>query len=416
MWIADRRLIACLGRTTNTHLEKRRTEKAMQVNQVERLDTRLEDANPAEPSRPTDEPLHVLMVEDDPDYFRFVRALLTRRGNKGFAVVHAANLKECAQQLSLENPDAILLDLHLPDSAGLETLTRVRELCGSTPIIILTGADEEKFGLEAVAQGAHDYLLKHRVGDDSLIRCIRYAIARRTCDEATFRFAMIQDFTSMLAHDLKVPLIGSKNVLAAMARDQYGEMPAPYKSLIDSLSASNQDLLTMVDKLIEVYKYEGSPALKFKPMDVVGVIDGCIQEIKSKCENASFVTNIGEHPAVVFADQAALQALFANVLGNACKFHTNGTAITVTGELSKSKIAVHIHNFGPPMPPSVRSNDFHKFWNGVPGKNYVARAGLGLHLCHRIANLHRGRITCKSSFEEGTTVTVRLPLIADSMS
>ena len=74
--------------------------------------------------------------------------------------------------------DCVLLDLRLPDAAGMDAVGNIRARAPSVPLIVLTGLDNEAAGVAAVEAGAQDYLVKGTVGGGGLARSIRYAIGR----------------------------------------------------------------------------------------------------------------------------------------------------------------------------------------------------------------------------------------------
>lgn len=80
--------------------------------------------------------------------------------------------------------DCVLLDLQLPDARGLDAVARIRLQRPSTPLVVLTGLDDEAAGITAMQAGAQDYLVKGKVDGGALARSIRYAISRRHADEA----------------------------------------------------------------------------------------------------------------------------------------------------------------------------------------------------------------------------------------
>lgn len=356
--------------------------------------------------------LNVLMIEDDQYYFAFLRRLLTRCSDPTFNLKNVASLREAARVLSAAAPDVILLDLCLPDSKGLGTLMEVRELAGGVPIIVLTGSDDEQTGLKAVALGAQDFLVKHVIGNDTVIRCIRYAIERRKFEESTLRQAAIGDFSATLAHDLRVPMIGSDRVFQALISGQFGDLSPEQVRVIAELQRSNEKQLAMVGKLLEVYRYEGgAPALEFKHLYLKPLILECVKNLsQSSPPPIPIVTFLPDNLPPVEGDEEALRRLFINILDNAIKFSNGAGEIRIHTELIEGTLMVHVYNSGSAIPPEVQSGRFQKFWQGVPGKHYVARTGLGLYLCQRIASLHRGKITCYSTLEEGTTIKVALPI------
>lgn len=117
----------------------------------------------------------ILLVEDDPGDAALIGEAL--RGDGAFELVRADCLAAALERLEAESFDAILLDLGLPDSAGLETLA---EMLGRTrvPILVLTGTDDEAAGLQAIRHGAQDHLVKERCSSEVLPRSLRYAIER----------------------------------------------------------------------------------------------------------------------------------------------------------------------------------------------------------------------------------------------
>lgn len=359
--------------------------------------------------------LRVLMVEDDKDYYAFVRRLLIHQAQSNFHLVGVHSLAECSRQLAIETPDIIILDLNLPDSSGLPTLERVNNLSNGAPIIVLTGSDDEQIGVQAVALGAQDYLIKQEVSNSSLVRCVRYAIERRKSEEANLRMTAIHDFTNTLAHDLQVPLIGSAKVLDALFSGQFGELSTEQLKAVASLKESNRGQLHLVQKLLEIYKYESATArLNLEFLDVRQLVSKCKDDLAARSDKtAPIVTNLPGDLPMVLGDRNSLYRLFSSLLDNAIKFSTGSDSVEIRAERLDNKLAVHVHNFGPVIPPEVQNLLFQKFWKGIPGKRYIAHTGLGLYLCQRIAILHDGRITCRSTPEEGTTITVILPLALD---
>jgi signal transduction histidine kinase/CheY-like chemotaxis protein len=93
-------------------------------------------------------------------------------------LIHADSLKSGIQHLQEQKFDAILLDLTLPDSHGIDTLLKVMGAAPDTVIVVLTGTDDEELGLNAVQRGAQDYLSKSDVTSKLLLRSIHYAIER----------------------------------------------------------------------------------------------------------------------------------------------------------------------------------------------------------------------------------------------
>ena len=123
--------------------------------------------------------IKVLLVEDDAVDRRIVEQLLARCPQAvGFAVESAGSLSAAAECLGSKEYDIVLLDLKLPDSSGIETVRKINEVNPRTPIVVLTGLDDEETGLLAIKSGATDYLVKGQSLENLLVRTMLYALER----------------------------------------------------------------------------------------------------------------------------------------------------------------------------------------------------------------------------------------------
>jgi len=127
-------------------------------------------------------PIKVLAVEDDPLYADLIRHLLRRDRTASYELRWAKCLAEALVVVDTEVIDVVLADLHLPDSAGMETVSRLLARGGDIPVVVLTGVDDDQVGSEAVRRGAQDYLVKQEVRGGILGRVLRYAIERKAAE------------------------------------------------------------------------------------------------------------------------------------------------------------------------------------------------------------------------------------------
>lgn len=113
----------------------------------------------------------VLVVEDEPQMRRFLRASL---GAEGYRVREAWTIADGVREAAAEHPDAILLDLGLPDGDGLELVRRVREW-SAVPVIVVSARGREEEKVAALDAGADDYLPKP-FGTKELLARLRVAL------------------------------------------------------------------------------------------------------------------------------------------------------------------------------------------------------------------------------------------------
>jgi len=141
--------------------------------------------------------LKVLFIEDNPGDSRLIQELLREGQEVLFDFQQAESLSAGLAYLTKGGIDITLLDLSLPDSQGMETLVRMRERAPGMPVVVLTGLDDEKLGVEALQAGAQDYLVKGQINWQLLSRTIRYAIERKRFEQRLEFLATHDDLTGL---------------------------------------------------------------------------------------------------------------------------------------------------------------------------------------------------------------------------
>lgn len=125
-----------------------------------------------------DKQMHLLLIEDNPDDAKLTQDMLEKAANDKLEIVIADQLSTGIKHLTKKQPDVILLDLGLPDSQGLDSVTKLYNLGLKIPIVVLTGWDDESASINAIKQGAQDYLIKGKVNGHELWKVVNYAIER----------------------------------------------------------------------------------------------------------------------------------------------------------------------------------------------------------------------------------------------
>jgi serine phosphatase RsbU (regulator of sigma subunit) len=125
--------------------------------------------------------LSLLLIEDDRADAVLVEELIAD-SVADIRVAWAPSMAHAEGVLTRERPDCVLLDLNLPDATGFDGIARIAEWDGTLPVVVLTGLNDEQFGVSAVASGAQDYLVKGRVEPDMLRRTLLYAIERKRAE------------------------------------------------------------------------------------------------------------------------------------------------------------------------------------------------------------------------------------------
>ena len=130
-----------------------------------------------------EKPVNVLLIEDNPGDARLIREFLNDAGADAYDVECVELLSAGLERLAGGGIDVVLLDLQLPDSLGLDTLSRVHDQAPDVPIVVFTVLGDKDLAIKAMQGGAQDYLVKDEVDGKTLERSIRYAIERKRSEQ-----------------------------------------------------------------------------------------------------------------------------------------------------------------------------------------------------------------------------------------
>jgi signal transduction histidine kinase len=357
-------------------------------------------------------PISVLLIEDSTPDARYVREMLPA---PSYCHTHKMSLEQ-AQACDPKSFDVLLLDLSLPDGDGLESFLAMLSWGPLLPIVILTGLDDETIAIQAVHLGAQDYILKKEISEHILSRTIRYAIERKEFQENAKRLAVFdkqEEFMATLTHDLKNPLIGANRILELMADQVMGAISPKQATLLLQLRDSNTLLLSMIQNLIEVYRFERDvDTVLLEDTNLLPIANSCITEITSIAENRAIrlVANLPSDINTVLADANCMRRVIQNLLDNALKFTPDGGQISLTLSSRDKSVILEVEDNGPGIPADEKARLFQRFSQGCVGRRYTRGTGLGLFLCKQIVDAHHGEIICESKEGVGSTFRVTLPV------
>jgi DNA-binding NarL/FixJ family response regulator len=158
--------------------------------------------------------LSLLLVEDNMGDARLIEILLAEEMAGDFRLRKVTTLSAACEALIPDRGlgadvalgpdiDVVLLDLTLPDSQGLDTLRALQRHCGTVPVVVLSGLDDEALALKALQLGAEDYLVKGRADGNLIKRSALYAIERSRINPAMVRIRANFDQSGSYPQELK---------------------------------------------------------------------------------------------------------------------------------------------------------------------------------------------------------------------
>ena len=155
---------------------------------VERRPTQQEVQSSENPS-PEPEHVRALLIEDNPGDARLIQIMLADASGDLFEIETVDRLTAGLRRLTQGGIGIVLLDLSLPDSRGLSTFAQLHSQAPQIPIIVLSGLNDTTVAVQAVHEGAQDFLIKGQVDGQLLTRAMRYAIERKRMTEQVARYA-----------------------------------------------------------------------------------------------------------------------------------------------------------------------------------------------------------------------------------
>ncbi|MCI0680805.1 MAG: ATP-binding protein [Gemmataceae bacterium] len=135
----------------------------------------------------SDQPIRILLIEDNPGDAELLEVMLGQVAGTPFALECADRLAGGIERLARGGIDLVMLDLTLPDSHGLDTFRKVKARAPSIPIVVMSGISDETIAIKAVHESAQDYLVKGQVTSQLLARGLRYALERKQGELALLR-------------------------------------------------------------------------------------------------------------------------------------------------------------------------------------------------------------------------------------
>jgi diguanylate cyclase (GGDEF)-like protein/PAS domain S-box-containing protein len=128
----------------------------------------------------------VLLIEDNPGDARLIREMFNEQDSKDVELNHVECMGDAEKYLADHAVDIILADLGLPDTQGLEAVRRTHAAAPHVPLVVLSGQDDESTALQALKEGAQDYLIKGQIEPRELLRALRYAVERKSIEETLY--------------------------------------------------------------------------------------------------------------------------------------------------------------------------------------------------------------------------------------
>jgi len=369
----------------------------------------------------TDTGLRVLLVEDDSAFAGFL-GLALRTGVEPAAVNAVGDLIGALEQIRQTSPDAVVLDLNLPDSEGLATLRAVLAAAPQMPVVVLTGVADVEVARQALQLGAQDWLLKGHLDADVVQRAIRYAIERKQLTDRLVQAQKLEiagRLANGVAHEFN-------NVLTAIAGSaQLVEDAADADaraSALELLRRASRQGIALSRQLLSLAR---NPPVNAAVVSTAGLVDNGRTLVQAVLPS-TVLLEVGPVADVpVRLDPGQFDQLLLNLVLNARDAMPQGgiLRISVTAESAHAAATgcdwasgdplyavVRVSDTGVGIDPSIRARLFEPFFSTKGARG----TGLGLAVVAEIVERFGGAIHVESRLGAGTTFAVCLPAASES--
>jgi signal transduction histidine kinase len=223
------------------------------------------------------------------------------------------------------------------------------------------------------------------------------------------------EFLANMSHELRTPLNAIIGFSEVMQHQIYGALPGRYVEYAALINEAGIHLLNLVSDILDLAKIEaGKFELDPREIDLHETVDGCLKLTQRRAEEKGIrlVKTLPDSPLTLTADPRSCKQILLNLLSNAVKFTREGGQVEVAAAARNGRMRISVRDNGIGIPADVLSRIGSAF-EQASNDPMLARegTGLGLALVKALVRHHGGQLSIESGENNGTCVTVELPLV-----
>ncbi len=223
----------------------------------------------------------------------------------------------------------------------------------------------------------------------------------------------LEQFASIASHDLQEPL---RKIISFgdRVRERYADvLDETGKDYLKRMSSAAKRMQSMIDDLLMLSRIT-TRAQPFKPVNLTNIIKECISDLEIRIEKSMGKVEFEELP-VIEADEVQMRQLFSNLISNGLKYHRPDIPPQIRIFLDKRDgmtINIHVSDNGIGFEKEYAEKVFLPFFR-LHGRSQYEGSGIGLAICRKISERHKGKIEVRSEPEKGSVFTVTLPKLQE---
>ena len=314
-------------------------------------------------------------------------------------------------------PDLVFVDLKMPGISGLEVLEKIFASDPTIVTIVITGFATVSSAIEAMKQGAYDFLPKPFTPDEFRLITKR-GLEKRSLVLETIALRrekemLRENFAAIVSHELKSPLGAVQQNLYTLIDDISDNITEDQLRRLKRMKTRIADLLELINTWLRVISVDiESIKDHFVPISIPMIIDKAVESVQPIAirKNIEIITSIEEPIHLVNGEEITLTEALVNICTNAIKFSYMESKIHIEAEEKDQSIVISVSDAGIGISEEEMPLIFDDFYSGKSHQVMEKGSGLGLAISRRIIETHNGTITVDSESGKGSTFSIRLPI------
>ena len=373
----------------------------------------------------------ILIVDDEVGIHRGVQRALEPQG---YSIETATTIEEGLQKIRQAKFDLVLLDVMLPDGRGIDLVAPAHADDPNLVIVIITGYATVELAVDAIKQGAYDFIAKP-FSADMLLLTVRQGMEKRQLLLEAQRLQAIEQeaalltiekesaeklsefkstFTLMIAHELRSPVSAAQSLLRTLIHGLAGTVSEKQGEILTRIDARMDELMALINDLLDL---ASSKTLADEPsltsMSLQAALQASIDRfcIQAEHKNITISYHIPETPLEILATPDSLERILGNLISNAIKYTLEGGSVEVSMQLVADEVEICVADSGIGIPQAALEKLGEEFYRAENAKQSgITGTGLGLSIVKQNIDYLRGRMQIYSVEGQGTTFRVYFPL------
>jgi two-component system, OmpR family, sensor histidine kinase KdpD len=216
-----------------------------------------------------------------------------------------------------------------------------------------------------------------------------------------------------LAHDFKTPLTAIRTASTGLI--EMGNLTSVQSELAALIDSETEQLTELTTRVLQMSRLDKTEIrLRCEVVGTDDLINSAIQKVRRQLSGHEVHLEGIHHDISIRADRELVVIALAQYLDNAAKYSDPGSKITVTTEPYATEVQIGVHNSGPVIPLHERDRIFQRFFRGQMTKGRAGGSGIGLSVCKKVAEAHKGRVWARSEASKGNSFFLALPCLKET--